>query len=216
MLSHFKDRHEAGQLLALKLKSTVTEKPYVFALPRGGVPVAVPIAESLGTQVDLLLVKKIPAPRNPEVAIGALAEEGPPLWQDDRFFGLHIADADRKRLLVNAQKALARQRRLWRTDSHVTDIHDQTVILVDDGLATGATMTAAVNFLRLRKPAKIILAIPVASDSAIRQMKPLVDQIVCLMIPEYFDSVGQFYDDFTQVSDKEVTELMKPFRTAEF
>jgi putative phosphoribosyl transferase len=216
VISHFENRNEAGHLLAQKIKPFISSKPYVFALPRGGVPVAVPIAQALGTEVDLLLVKKIPAPKNPEVAIGALAEEGPPLWQDDRFPGLHISDKDRKRLLVNVQKSLARQRRLWRTDSHVTDIRDQTVVLVDDGLATGATMTAAVNFLRQRKPGKIILAVPVASDSALRQMKPLFDQIICLLIPEDFESVGQFYRDFTQVTDKEVTDLMKPFRTAEF
>ncbi len=213
---HFKDRTEAGQLLAEQLKNKIQEKPYVFALPRGGVPVAAPIAAALGTEVDLLLVKKIPAPRHPEVAIGAIAEEDDPIWQDQQILGFQMEQADRERLLVKAQKSIARQRRLWKTDSHVTDIKDQTVILVDDGLATGATTIAAIQFLRQRKPGRIILAVPVAAKIAIKKIQTLVDEIVCLFVPEYFVSVADFYDDFAQVTDKQVSDLLKPFRQAEF
>jgi putative phosphoribosyl transferase len=213
---HFKNRTEAGQLLAKQIKPLITEKPYVFALPRGGVPTAAPIAEALGTEVDLLLVKKIPAPRQPELAIGAIAEEGPPLWQDQQFAGLKIDKSERERLLIKAQKSLARQRRLWKTDSHVTNITDHTVILVDDGLATGASVIAGIQFLRTRKPAKIILAVPVASQSAIRKIRPLVDELICLSAPESFESVSEFYDDFSPVTDREVTDLLRPFRAAEF
>jgi putative phosphoribosyl transferase len=212
----FKNRTEAGQLLAEKLKPMIQEKPYVFALPRGGVPTAAPIAKALGTEVDLLLVKKIPAPRHPDVAIGAIAEEGPPLWQDQHFADLKLDKSDKERLLIKAQKSLARQRRLWKTDSHVTNIKDHTVVLVDDGLATGASIVAAVRFLRRRKPGKIILAVPVASRAALEKVKSLVDQVICLEIPAEFESVAQFYDDFTRVSDREVSEILKPFRAAEF
>jgi len=212
----FKNRTEAGQLLSQKLKPLIHEKPYVFALPRGGVPTAAPIAEALGTEVDLLLVKQIPVPNHPKITLGSIAEEGPPLWQDENFAGFQIDPSEKNRLLIKAQKSLARQRRLWKTDSHVTDIKDQIVILVDDGLSTNSTIVAAVRFLRTRKPAKIILAVPVASRSALENFKILVDQIICLMISDIADDVSQFYDDFTKVSDREISEILKPFRSAEF
>lgn len=213
---HFKNRTEAGQLLAEKLKPMIDEKPYVFALPRGGVPISVPIAKALGTEVDLLLVKKIQAPRHPDVALGALAEEEPPLWQDPPVAGFELNKADRDRLVVKAQKSLARQRRLWKTDSHVTDIKDQIVVLVDDGLATEASLLAGIRFLRMRKPAKIILAIPVAARETLVKVKPLVEHIVCLFIPDSLENVSDFYDDFTRVTDREVSDLLRPFRVAEF
>jgi putative phosphoribosyl transferase len=215
-VDHFKNRNQAGHLLADQLKPLITEKPYVFALPKGGVPVAVPIAKALDTEIDILLVKKIPVPLFPEVAMGAIAEEGPPIWRDQEMQGLMIDEAEKDRMVVKAQKSLARQRRLWRTDSHVTDIRDQTVILVDDGLATGATVVAAVKFLRARKPSRIILAVPVASRSAIEELNPLVDQIICLSSPENFLSVSQVYDDFTNVSEREVSDILRPFRPVEF
>ena len=202
---HFKNRNEAGRLLAQKLKPLITdEEPYVFALPRGGVPTAAPIAEALGTEVYLLPVKKIPAPKHPDVPIGAIAEEGPPLWQDSQLAGMQIEESEKDKLVVKAQKSLARQRRLWKTDSHVTSIQDRTVILVDDGLTTGTSVKAAIRFLKSRKPSKIILAVPIAAQTALKKIEPLVDQVVYFAAPQNMKNISQFFDDFHTVTDREV------------
>ncbi len=205
----FKDREEAGQFLADKLGHLAADKPYIFALPRGGIPVAEPIARKLDRPLYVMLVKRITAPDQPELAIGAIAEDKQPVWNEKILKGMGISDEERGRLLVKAQQALHRQQRLWKTESQVTDLNSQTVILVDDGLATGATLLTAIDFLKKRNPRKIIVAIPTGSPQAVKRVSASVDEVVCPISDESSHSVSQAYQNFDQVSDRTVSEILE-------
>lgn len=211
VIAQFKNRRQAGEILADKVKSAVAgdENIFVFALPRGGVPVAAPIAQALGKTLDLLLVQRIPTPGHPEVAIGAIVEDGQPLWQKTKVAYLGIEKSDLDRAVVKARQSIRRQRRLWKVDSRVIDAKDQTVILVDDGLATGSSLIAAVDFLKRRGPKKIIVAVPVGHRDSIEKISYLVDKVIYLVAPDTFGAVSQFYQDFSQVSDREVSEIIE-------
>lgn len=210
VIAQFQNRRHAGELLAEKLKSSLNEENFfLFALPRGGVPVAAPIAKALGQNLNLLLVKRIPTPGFSEVAIGAIVEDGKPIWQDTAIMKLGLQKADLDRAVVKARQSIRRQRRLWKVDSRVIDLKDQTVVIVDDGLATGSTLNAAIEFLKKRGPKKVLVAIPVGHRDSVESISKMVDQVIVLNAPDDFQAVSQYYQDFSSVTDREVAEILE-------
>lgn len=208
-MSRFDDRSQAGELLAMRLLHLAYKKPVVLALPRGGLPVAAEIARVLGAPLDILAVKKIGLPQNPEFAIGAVSEDGVPLIDEEVIQRLEIDPAEvdevaRKKILEAKDQA-----RMFRSEIPLQPVGGRHVIVVDDGLATGATMEAAIRVLHSRRAAKITVAVPVASKQAAEKVKGLVDEFVCLETPEQFYAVGQWYESFEQVTDQEAMEFLR-------
>ena len=204
----FRDRDDAARQLADRLAAYRDQHPLVLAIPRGAVPMGKLIAEQLNGELDVVLVRKLRAPFQHEVAIGAVDESG---WTTIAPYAAAAgADqdyiADEKRLQLQILQARRVQYSPLRTP---VDPAGRTVIVVDDGLATGATMTAALHGLRQRQPLKLVCAVPVASVEALEKIRPMADDVVCLMTPPDFQAVGQFYRDFPQVSDEAVIDLLK-------
>ncbi len=204
------NRKEAGQRLAERLKSesTTWRNAIILALPRGGVPVAHEISKQLGLPLDVLLVKKIGAPNQPEFAIGAISETSEPIWNAQALSKMNLDDEELSALAKEAQKKIQAQTRRWRRDRKPLSPTNRTVLLVDDGIATGMTVKAAIELLKKQGAKKVILAVPVSSSSAKRELEPLVDQLIVLETPTPFYSVGQWYNDFSQVSDDLVTKVL--------
>ncbi|MGZ3723003.1 MAG: phosphoribosyltransferase family protein, partial [Bdellovibrionales bacterium] len=204
-----KDRHEAGLLLAEKLSEmNLGRELCVLALPRGGVPVAWEISQQLKCPLDLLFIKKIGAPGQQELAIGAISEDADIHWQRETIDYLKIPHVKMQELAQAKKKELQAQVKKWRAVQKAVDVERKIVIVVDDGLATGATMIAALQFLRKKRPQKIIVAIPVASETAVSRVAPWCDEMLYLETPTPFFGVGQWYKDFTQVTDEEVRSLL--------
>ena len=209
----FRDRVQAGRLLAAKLREeSGLAKPLVLALPRGGVPVAFEIAQDLGGDLDIFLVRKIGVPGQEELALGAIASGGVRVINEALVRQLKISAAMIDTLTAREQREIEHRERLYRAGREPLTIANRTVILVDDGLATGATMLAAVRAVRQQNPERIVVAVPVASTAACREFRGLVDEIVCLLTPEPFYAVGAWYEDFSQTADEEVSELLKRAR----
>ncbi len=209
----FKDRIDAGRKLALLLEKYRLLQPLVLALPRGGVVVGAEVARELGCDLDALLVKKLRAPDNPELALGAVGEGGQPFVNEEI---VRMTATDRSYMEGEIKERcfeMARQRELYRKVKARVSPTGRTAILVDDGLATGATMIAAVQTTALAHPQELVVAVPVGSTEAKRALDAMkqVDRVVCLSTPEWFGGVGQFYQDFSQVSDEEVLEILKEF-----
>lgn len=206
----FTDRREAGRRLAERLSRLKDQDPVVLALPRGGVPVAFEIARALAAPLDLVLVRKLGAPQQEELAVGAIAEGEPAeLVLDDRLIRhLHIPQAYLDEAKAAALREIERRRKLYCGDRGTVDIAGRTAIVVDDGIATGATMRAALRSVRRRKAARVVLAVPVAAGPTLRKLRREVDEIVCLETPADFYAVGQFYGAFPQLPDEEVTALL--------
>ena len=208
--SRFLDRAEAGRQLGERLAALRLDRPLVLALPRGGVAVAVEVAERLDAPLDVLLVRKIGAPFHREFAIGAVVEGPPPeAVVDIEAAGRVGADAD----YVAAQRRaageeIARRRELYRGGAPLTAVQGRTVVLVDDGIATGATVKAALGALRGRGVERLVLAVPVAAPEAVEALRRDVDELVCLAAPEGFRAVGFHYDDFHQLDDDEVVAAL--------
>ena len=205
----FANRTVAGQLLAEKLCHLEIKDPVVLALPRGGVPVAAEIAKSLGGQLDILLIKRIISTQHREVAIGAISEGGEVFWQRDLLEHLRISEDEEDRLLALKREEIDRQAKVLRKGREPIDVKGRTVILVDDGLATGSSMLVAIDTLKKRGPSKIVVAVPVAPPSTAAQIRSQVDEIVVLLKPDTFYAVGQWYEDFGDVSDEDVTHLLR-------
>lgn len=206
----FADRADAGRQLASRLADLTLERPVVLALPRGGVPVAVEIAERLNAPLDLVMVRKLPAPGDPELALGALVEGSPPLIViNERMRGMAGVDAAYVAAARDlAVKEIERRRLRYLGDRSRLDPTGRAAIVVDDGLATGATMKAALLALRDQGAARIIVALPVAPASALPEIAGLCDEVICLHAAERFHGVGGFYRDFRQVSDAETIGLL--------
>ncbi len=211
------NRKEAGRRLAEKLTAYVNHpQAIVLGLPRGGVPVAYEIAKNLNLPLDVCLVRKLGLPKNPEIAVGAVAESalvhdysGNITIIDENTAQIHGVNQEQIRAIAARAKAELRWRdRCYRNFRPMLKIRGRTVILVDDGIATGLTMHAAVTVLQQHQPEKIIIAIPVASLSAIKQLKTQVDDITCLITPKYCKAVGFCYEDFTPITDQEVCDLL--------
>jgi predicted phosphoribosyltransferase len=205
----FRNRTDAGRQLAQKLAAYAnTPDLLVLALPRGGVPAGLEVAEALGAPLDVLLVRKLGVPGYEELAMGAVASGGLRVLNDEIVRGIGIPEAEIDRVVARELQELARRERLYRGDRPPPDVVGRTIILVDDGLATGATMRAAVQALRQRQPARIVVAVPTASPDTCEALRAEADAVICAMTPEPFFAVGHWYDDFRQTTDDEVHDLL--------
>ena len=204
----FRDRDDAANRLAEKLKSYRGKNPLILAIPRGAVPMGKIIADKLGGELDVVLVRKLRAPHQPELALGSVNESGWTYLAD--FAELYGGSADYLEAEKQAQLQTIRQRRAQYTPIRPSiSPAGRIVIVVDDGLATGATMISALHGLRGMKPAKLICAIPVSPPDTLTKVTELADEVVCLETPSFFQAVGQFYQHFPQVDDEEVIALLR-------
>src|SRR6185295_2606106 len=202
MLKAFADRYEAGQRLAEQLGQYVGRSDVlVLGLPRGGVPVAYEIERRLNVPLDVFIVRKLGVPGFEELAVGAIASGDVRVLNDDVVRHLPNAEEIIDAATAREQVELGRREKLYRDDRPPPIVQDKVVILVDDGLATGATMRAAVRALRQRGAARIVVAVPVGAPETCRELEAEVDEMICAISPDYFQAVGQFYDDFGQTSD---------------
>lgn len=205
----FHDRKYAGKKLAEKLEKYKQSNAIILALPRGGVPVAAEIATVLKSPLEVLIVRKIGAPFYSELAVGAICEEEEPIWNQAILYQLGLATNDLSRIVTAEREKIKNQIKIFRKSQKLSSISKKTVIIVDDGLATGATMSAAVKFLKKKGAAKIVIAVPVAAKRSSAKLRNKVDEVVALEEREDLISVGQWYKDFTQVTDQEVVELLE-------
>jgi predicted phosphoribosyltransferase len=210
--AEFSDRHQAGLALAGGLRELQLHEPVVLALPRGGVPVGHPIARELGAPLDILLVRKIGAPGQPEFALGAVVDSAEPQWlvDEDMLRLFDPAPGWFAQQVTEQLREIERRRSLYCGPRLPVPLENREVILVDDGLATGSTARVALQGLRKLRPRRVILAVPVGPSEAVEKLRPLVDELICLVTPEPFRAVGDHYLDFRQVSDLEVMELLSP------
>ena len=209
MVEHFRDRVDAGRQLAECVKLLVLGgNPIVLALPRGGVPVGYEVSQAIGAELDILVVRKLGLPMHEELAMGAISSAGSEYLNQDVIAMSGVSPSEIDMVRQKEQAELKRRETRYRGDRPVLNLKDRTVILVDDGIATGASMLAAVQAVTTMTPFKIVLAVPVAPADARNIFKPLVDDWVCLLEPEMFGAVGEFYEVFDQVSDDEVIELL--------
>lgn len=216
-MKRFQNRTEAGQALAALLTQYGDrDDVLVLGLPRGGVPVAFEIAAALHVPLDIFLVRKLGVPGHEELAMGAIASGDVRVLNQDVVEMQQISDASLEQVTQSEQQELQRREHLYRGDRPVLPIQNQTVILVDDGLATGATMRAAVMAVRQHEPKEIVVAVPVGARQAYEQISPQVDAILCAVMPERFNSVGAWYEEFPQTSDREVCELLQRAQDASF
>lgn len=212
MFKRFNDRQQAGVQLANELSEfSARADTLVLALPRGGVPVAHEVAMMLNLPLDLWLVRKLGVPGHEELAMGAIAQGDIRIINQDVVDQLGIPQQALEQEIIQQQAELKRRNQLYRGDNPAPEIEAMTIIVVDDGLATGATMKAAVCALRKAKAAEIIVAVPVGAISTCNEIEKLADKVVCLSTPEPFYGVGRWYRDFSQTSDKQVQELMSGF-----
>lgn len=209
-MDRYQNRQTAGILLAKALHAYANrDDVLILALPRGGVPVAFEIAKALQAPLDVFIVRKLGVPGHSELAMGAIAMGGAHVFNDEIIDELRIPQTAIQSVIEKEQQELKRREIAYRGSVTFPSIVNKTIILVDDGIATGATMRAAIKALRSLHPAKIIVAVPVADKQLCEQMQPLVDEFVCPLRPLYFYAVGAWYDDFSQTEDEEVYHLLK-------
>ena len=209
----FQDRIEAGQLLAEKLVPYANQPDViVLGLPRGGVPVAFEVAKALRAPLDVFVVRKLGTPGRRELAMGAIASGGVRVLNEEVVRGLGIPMEMVNAVTEEEQRELKRRELAYRGSYSEPEVRGKTVILIDDGIATGSTMRAAVRALAARHPARLIVAVPTVAGSTYSELRPEVDELVALMTPEQFDGVGKWYKDFSQTSDAEVTDLLERAR----
>jgi putative phosphoribosyl transferase len=207
----FHDRYDAGRQLARKLERHRVEHPLVVGLPRGGVVVAYEIATALGAELDVLVARKLGVPGAEEFALGAIAP-GATMVNSDLVASLGLSEWDLARIVSRESQELIRRERTYRGNRPSIHVEGRTVILVDDGLATGATAQAAVESLRRQRPRQIIFGAPVCSRDGADALRPVVDEVVCLECPADFQAVGLWYRDFSPTSDAEVLECLRSAR----
>jgi putative phosphoribosyl transferase len=209
MIRRFRDRTEAGQHLAqLLTRYAGRADVLVLALPRGGVPVAFAVAQALQAPLDVLVVRKLGLPGQEELAMGAIASGGVRVLNDEVVNSLQVPKTVIDRVAAMEQAELERRERVYRGGRPAPVLRDQTVVLVDDGLATGTTMRAAIAAIRAQQPAQLIVAIPVAAADSLAALPPLVDELICVIAPETFYAIGLWYEDFSPTTDAEVCALL--------
>lgn len=206
---YFSDRKDAGKQLASALTDFSFKEGMVLAIPRGGVVVGYEIASALNFKLDVIVPRKIGTPDNPELAIGAVTEDGTMILDDSLIMYLGVSNDYIYQESERQKQEIRRRQKFYRQGVSEPEIKDKNVIVVDDGIATGYTMKAALASVRNRGAATLTVAIPVGPPSTIKELKHQADNIVCLYTPEYFQAIGQFYSDFSQTTDKEVIELLK-------
>jgi putative phosphoribosyl transferase len=207
----FADRSEAGRRLAERLLRFKDQRPVVLALPRGGVPVGFEVAQALDAPLDLVLVRKIGAPFQPELAVGAVVDGGRPetVVNDEMVREFQIPESYIAEESARQLQEIERRRGLYLAGRARVPVEGRTAIVVDDGIATGATMEAALHATRRANPKRLVLATPVAPPDTIARLRPQADEVVCLATPRLFAAIGAFYDDFRQLSDEEVVDLLR-------
>jgi putative phosphoribosyl transferase len=205
----FDDRGDAGRRLAERLLPVADEDPVIVALPRGGVPVAKEVAVALGAPLEILAVRKLGAPANPEYGIGAVAEDGSCVVDTEVVKQLGIDDDTLESIIAAETAELGRRVSAYRGDRPPIGLAGRTVIVVDDGVATGVTDTAALRAVRRQEPRRLILAVPVSAPDSVSSLRAEADEVVCLSTPPLFYGVGMHYHDFSQVSDREVVSILE-------
>jgi len=205
----FTDRRHAGQELGHALHRYAGTNPIVLALPRGGVPIGREIASALDAELDVLIVRKLGAPNNPEFAIGAVGEGGAVVLDEQTVVSMHMDDATLERIVTETRREIDRRVDAYRRGRSLPSLAGRTVIIVDDGLATGSTAAAAVEVIKSLGAEHIVLAVPTGSHQAVTLLRDRCDEVVCLEEPPWFGSVGAQYESFPQVSDEEVLALLR-------
>jgi putative phosphoribosyl transferase len=211
--TNFKDREEAGRILANRLTKYADQTPIVLGLPRGGVPVAFEVAKALKAPLDVYVVRKLGVPGHEELAMGAIASGDVRVLNQPVVEDLRISEAAIETETRKEQEELKRRELLYRGKRPPLDVSNRTVVLVDDGIATGSTIKAAIAALKKQKAGRIVVAVPVAPASTIDELKTEVDEVICVSTPEFFYAISLWYDEFPQTSDEEVRELLKKAET---
>lgn len=207
----FKDQFAAGELLAERLQEYKNQNAMILAIPRGGVVTGAGLAKKLGLPLDIIVTHKIGAPENPELAIGAVGETEGSFWLNEGLMReLGVDEGYVGKEIEIQQREIKRREKIYRQGKSPLDLKNKTVILVDDGIATGATMMAALREVRNVEPKKIVVAIPVSAADTLGKLKKEADEVICLEKPELFFAVGQWYDNFKQFTDEEIVKLLHP------
>ncbi len=214
MEGRFRDRRDAGRILVGRLMKYADRNPVVLGLPRGGVPVAFEIARRLNAPLDVVVARKIGAPMQPELGIGAIAQGDVMILDQYAIRQLRLTEDDLERVIRSELVEMRRRLDEYRGDDSLPDVEGRTAIVVDDGLATGVSMIAAVRAVRQGEPDRIVVAVPVCARPTIRDVEQEADEVVCALAPEPFRAVGLWYDNFDQTSDAEVIELLEEARDA--
>ena len=205
----FTDRRHAGQELGHALHRYAGTNPIVLALPRGGVPIGREIASALDAELDVLIIRKLGAPNNPEFAIGAVGEGGAVVLDEQTVVSMHMDDATLERIVTETRREIDRRVDAYRRGRSLPSLAGRTVIIVDDGLATGSTAATAVEVIKSLGAEDIVLAVPTGSHQAVTLLRDRCDEVICLEEPPWFGSVGAQYESFPQVSDEEVLALLR-------
>ena len=213
----FRNRTDAGRQLAKALAGYKDQQPVILALPRGGVPVAAQVAAALNAPLDLILVRKIGVPFQPELAMGAVVDGGAPIVvrNEDVIRLAGIDESEFKAVCDDELAEIERRRQRYLGNRKRVDVSGRTAIVIDDGVATGATTRAALRATRMRKPKRLVLAVPVAPTDSLPELRHDADDVVCLEDHEFFGAIGVYYADFSQVPDEEVIEILKRFPVQE-
>lgn len=213
MIWRFRDRHDAGRQLAARLEAYAGRSDVlVLALPRGGVPVGYEVAHALDASFDVVTVRKLGVPDQPELAMGAIASGGATFLNKGILSAKRVSDVALRKVEKRERAELERREKLYRGTRPALEVHGKTAILVDDGIATGASMHAAVMALRSRLPARLVIAVPVAPADAVARLEQVADELVCVLTSVEFFAIGQFYRDFDQTTDAEVRRLLDDAR----
>ena len=215
-MNRFHDRQHAGQLLASQLQNYKNKKDgLVLALPRGGVPVAYEIAKSLVLPLSIYLVRKLGVPHQSELAFGAISMDGQIVFNEEIVKSLNLSKTSMEQVIETEKKELNRRKTSYFSNILPFVLKDKIIILVDDGIATGATLRAAISAIKLQNPKKIIVAVPVGAKSSCQEIETQVDEFISILKPEHLNSVGEWYENFSQTSDEEVSFLLKKIRNKE-
>ncbi|SRR5690606_22399664 len=212
-MNGFRNREDAGRRLAAELRAYAAERPVVLALPRGGVPVGYEVARALAAELDVWIVRKLGVPWYPELGVGAVAEGGYIHLTDAVLRRIGLSEDQLARLIDTKQREVKERVRRFRGERPGPRLRDRTVILVDDGIATGGTVRAAIHSIRAQAPKRLVLAIPVAAPDTVAALSAEVDRVVCLLTPIDLSAIGLWYQDFRQLSDDEVVEILERARS---